>query len=132
MAEEGKVTKEVIERLTARIDELEKKLAEKKKKDEEKETKEKDTMKKVTDSISDTTSDFFKESGNLLRGVVDASVEAIKEAANALSSVSDETDKEGMGEIPAAFVSVLRRTADVQKKTIDKFEESYKKEKKDD
>ena len=129
MAEEGKVTKEVIERLTARIDKLEKKLAEK---DKKKETKEKDTMKKVTDSISDTTNDFFKESGNLLRGVVDASVEAIKEAANALSSVSDETDKEGMGEIPAAFVSVLRRTADVQKKTIDKFEESYKKEKKDD
>jgi len=129
MAEEGKVTKEVIERLTARIDKLEKKLAEK---DKKKETKEKDTVKKVTDSITDTTSDFFKESGNLLRGAFDASVEAIKEAANALSSVSDETDKEGMGEIPAAFVSVLRRTADVQKKTIDKFEESYKKEKKDD
>lgn len=132
MAEEGKVTKEVIERLTARIDELEKKLAEKEKKDRKKETKEKDKTKKVADSISETTSDFFKESGKLLRGVVDASVEAIKEAANALSSLSDETDKEGLGEIPAAFVSVLRRTADVQKKTIDKFEESYKKEKKDD
>jgi hypothetical protein len=36
-----------------------------------------------------------------------------------------------MADIPAAFVSVLRRTADIQKKVIDKFEESYKKGKDD-
>lgn len=124
MAEEGKVSQEVIERLITRIDSLEKKLAEKEKKDKKKKTKEKDTTKKITDA----TGDFFKESGKLLRGVVDASVEATKEAANALSSLSDETDKEGLGEIPAAFVSVLRRTADIQKKAIDKFEENYKKD----
>ena len=125
MAEEAKVTKEVIERLITRIDALEKKLEEKEAKDKE---KKKDTTKKVTDSISDVTSDFFEESGKILRGVWDASVEAVKEAANALSSMSDETDKEDLGEIPAAFVSVLRRTVDVQKKVVDKFEESYKKE----
>lgn len=129
MAEEGKVTKEVIERLITRIEALEKKLEEKEAKDKK---KKKDTTKKITDSISDTTSDFFKESGKILRGVWDASVEAMKEGANALSSLSDETDKENMGEIPAALVSVLRRTVDIQKKVVDKFEESYKKEDKED
>lgn len=125
MAEEGKVTKEVIERLITRIEALEKKLEEKEVKDKK---KKKSTTKKVTDTIGDTTRDFFKETGKILRGVTDASVEAVKESANALSSMSDETDKEKLGEISAAFVSVLRKAVDVQKKVINKFEESYQKE----
>ena len=132
MAEEGKVTKEVIERLITRIDALEKKLEEKETKDKKKKKKEDSTAKKVTDTITDTTKDFFKETGKILRGSVDASIEAIKESADALSSMSDETDRENMSEITGAFVSVLRRTADIQKKVIDKFEESYKKGDDDD
>jgi serine/threonine-protein kinase RIO1 len=130
MAEKGNVTNEVIERLISRIDGLEKKLEQSEAKNKE-EKKDKSTTKKVTDTITDATGDFFKESGKILRGTVDASIETIKEAANALSSMSDETDRENMADIPAAFVSVLRRTADIQKKVIDKFEESYKKGKDD-
>ncbi|MCK4763784.1 MAG: hypothetical protein KAW12_16400 [Candidatus Aminicenantes bacterium] len=124
MAEKEKTDQETVERLMARIDTLEKKL-------QEEDTKSKKSKKKKKDDNKKDTR-FFKESGKLIRGLVDASVEAMKEAANALSSLSDDTDKEKLGEIPAAIVGVLRKTIEIQRKAINKFEESYSKDDEED
>ncbi len=131
MAEETNVSQELIERLITRIEALEKKLDEKESKEKEsKESKDKDkdsTAKKVADSITDAGNELFKETGKIMGSVVDATAEAMKETANAFSKMSDETDKDAIGEIPAAMVSIFRKMVDIQGKALDKFEESCKK-----
>ena len=42
-----------------------------------------------------------------------------------ITSLSDDVDKEKLGDVPAAMVGVLRKTIDIQKKALEKFEESY-------
>ena len=123
MTEEVKVSPELIERLITRIEALEKKLVEKDKKKKKKKGKKKSTAQKVADSVGDATSDVIKDTGKIISGMVDASVEGMKQSADALTSLSDETDKEKLGEIPAAIVSIFRKTIDIQKKALDKFEE---------
>lgn len=115
MTDEKLSQEELIQRLTARVDALEKKLEEKESKKDKKDKK-KSTTKKV-----------LNESERLLSSMVDASTEALKEGADAITSLSDETDKEKLGTIPAAFMSIIRKTIDIQKKALDKFEESYDK-----
>lgn len=124
MAEEIKVSAELIERLTARIEALEKKLDEKDAEDKKKSgKKKKSTTKKVADSISDFAGDAIKESGKMVTGLIDATAEALKEGADAIASMSEDTDKEKLGSVSAAIVSILRKTIDIQKKALDKFEE---------
>lgn len=126
MTEEVKVSPELIERLITRIEALEKKLEvkeEKDKKKKKKKGKKKSTAQKVADSVGDATSDIIKDTGKIISGMVDASVEGMKQSADALTSLSEETDKEKLGEIPAAIVSIFRKTIDIQKKALDKFEE---------
>ncbi len=119
------VTQEFIDNLNARIEVLEKQLEEKDEKDD------KDTIGKIADSISDSTEKTLKESGWALSSMTDAFVEAVNETADALSSMSDETDTEKLGRIPGAMVSVFRKGIDIQKKALEKFEESYEKNKDD-
>ncbi len=125
MAEQVTVSADLIERLVTRIEALEKKLEDEA--PEKKADKEKSRTRKVADSVSDTGEKVVKETGKILSSIVDASAEAMKEGANAVASISDETDKEELGEFSAAIVSVFRKTLDIQKKAIDKFEESYQK-----
>lgn len=122
MAEEITASSEIIERLTERLEALEKKVDEK----DKKKKKKKRTGKKVTKSVSDMTEDFIRESGKITGSLIDATVEAMKEGADALSSLSEETDKENLGTISSAIVSVIRKTIEIQTKAVDKFEESYK------
>lgn len=117
------VSQEFLDNLNARIEALENQLAEKDEK------KDKDTIGKIADSISDSTEKTLKETGWALSSMMDAFVEAANETADALSSLSDETDTEKLGQIPGAMVSVFRRGIDIQKKALEKFEESYEKNK---
>jgi len=119
------VSQEFIDNLNARIESLEKKLAEKDEKED------KDTIGKIADSISDSTEKTLKESGWALSSMTDAFVEAVNETADALSSLSEETDTEKLGRIPGSMVSVFRKGLDIQKKALEKFEESYEKNKDD-
>lgn len=126
MAEKVTVSKEFIDDLLTRIESLEQKLAEKEagrgaKKD-----------KKISDRLSKLADDSSEETGKIIRGLVDASVEALNQTAEALASLSEETDREKLGRIPSAVVSVYRRSIDIQKKAVDKFEESYGRSKKTD
>ncbi len=123
MGEEITISSELIERLIVRIEALEKKFDEK----ESKKKKQKRSCKKVSESIGDTTEDFIKESSRITGSFIDAAAEALKEGADALSNLSEETDKEKSGRVQAAIVSVIRRTIDIHSKALDKFEESYEK-----
>lgn len=124
------VSKDPIERLSERIDALEKKLAEKDKKDEDSKD-DKDTVQKITDSLSDATDKSLKETSRAMSSMIDSFVEGVNETADALSTLSEETDTEKLGRIPGAMVSVFRKGIDIQKKALEKFEESYEKNKDD-
>ena len=121
MAEEITVSSELIERLIERIESLEKKFDEK----ESKNKKKKRSGKKASESIGDATEDVVKESGRITGSFIDAAAEALKQGADALSELSEETDKEKLGRVPAAIVSVFRRAIDIQSRALEKFEESY-------
>lgn len=124
------VSKDPIERLNERIDALEKKLEEKDKKDKDSKN-DKDTVQKVADSLSDATDKSLKETSRVLSSLIDSFVEGVNETADALSTISEETDTEKLGRIPGAMVSVFRKGIDIQKKALEKFEESYEEHKKD-
>lgn len=126
MAEKVTVSKEFIDDLLTRIESLEQKLAEK----EAGQGAKKD--KKISDRLSKLADDSSEETGKIIRGLVDASVEALNQTAEALASLSEETDREKLGKIPSAVVSVYRRSIDIQKKAVDKFEEGYGRSKKND
>ena len=119
------VSREFLDKLNSRIEALEKQLAEKDEKED------KNTVGKIADSISESSEKTLKESGWALSSMMDAFVEAVNETADALSSLSDETDTEKLGQIPGAMVSVFRKGLDIQKKALEKFEESYEKNKND-
>ncbi len=125
MVQEITVSSELIERLTERIEALEKKIDEKEAKPRRKKTRKKDTTRKLSDSINDITEDSIRGYGRFACGMIDATAEAFKEGANALSSISDDIDKEKLGSISAAFVSVMRKTIDIQTRALEKFEDSY-------
>lgn len=122
MSEDITVSSDLIKQLTERIEALEKKLDETK---DTKKKKKKRTGKKVADSVGEMTEDFIKESGRITGSMIDATAEAMKQSADALSSLSEETDKEKLGTVPAAIVSIIRRSIEIQTKALDKFEESY-------
>ncbi len=124
MSKQVEDTQEVMKKLISRIETLEAKLSEKEKNEEE---SDKETVKKICDSLGDTFSKTFKETNRMISSFVDASAEGMKEIASAMSSLSEETDKEKLNEIPAAIVSITRKSMDIQKKAINKFEDSYKK-----
>lgn len=124
------VPKDPIEKLNERIEALEKKLEEKEKKDKESKD-DKDTVQKITDSLSDATDKSLKETSRVLNSMIDSFVEGVNETADALSTISEETDTEKLGRIPGAMVSVFRKGIDIQKKALEKFEESYEKNKDD-
>lgn len=121
MSEQVTVSQEFIDGLLARIEALEEKLAAKNE-DQEK------SDKKISESVEEFIEDSTEETGKVLRGLVDASVEALNQTADALSSLSEDTDTDKLGRIPGAIVSVFRKSIDIQKKSLDKFEESYSKE----
>jgi hypothetical protein len=115
------------EEINKRLDAIEKKLEKKDKKKKDK--KEKKTVDKVTDSLSDATEEAFKDTGTILAALTDSFVEAVNESADALSTLSEDTDTERLGRIPGAMVSVFRKGIDIQKKALEKFEESCEKNK---
>jgi 6-phosphogluconate dehydrogenase len=118
--------KDPFEELNKRLDAIEKKLEAREAK---KEKDEKKTVDKVTDSVSDATKKTTKETSRTIQSLTDAFVEAVNQTADAMSTLSEDTDKEKLGRIPSAFVSVFRKGIDIQKKALEKFEESYEKNK---
>lgn len=130
MTEQVTVSQEFIDDLQARIEALEARLAEREA--SKKDDGDKGKSKKLSDSIEDFIDDSAEDAGKIIKSLVDASVEAMNETAEALSSLSEDTDQEKLGKIPSAIVSVFRRSIDIQKKAVDKFEESYGKEDSDD
>jgi len=118
--------KDPFEELNKRLDAIEKKLEAREVK---KEKGEKKIVDKVTDSVSDATDKTSKETSRTMKSMTDAFVEAVNQTADALSTLSEDTDKEKLGRIPSAFVSVFRKSIDIQKKALEKFEESYEKNK---
>ena len=119
-------SKDPFEEINKRLDAIEKKLE---KRDKKKEKKEKKTVDKVTDSLSDATEKTLKETGTILAALTDSFVEAVNESADALSTLSEDTDTERLGRIPGAMVSVFRKGVEIQKKALEKFEESCEKNK---
>ena len=115
--------KDPFEELNKRLDAIEKKLEAR---EVMKAKGEKKIVDKVTDSVSDKTS---KETSRTMKSMTDAFVEAVNQTADALSTLSEDTDKEKLGRVPSAFVSVFRKSIDIQKKALEKFEESYEKNK---
>ena len=118
--------KDPFEELNKRLDAIEKKLEAREAK---KEKDEKKTVEKVTDSISDATDKTLKESSRVLTSLTDSFVEACNQTADALSTLSEDTDKEKLGRFSSGIVSVFRKGIDIQKKALEKFEESYEKNK---
>ena len=130
MAEQVTVSKEFIDDLLTRIESLEEKLAAKEADQAAGQGDKK--AKKLTDRLSSLADESSQETGKIIRGLVDASVEALNQTAEALASLSEETDREKLGKVPSAVVSVYRRSIDIQKKAVDKFEESYGQANKDE
>jgi serine/threonine-protein kinase RIO1 len=118
-------SKDPFEEINKRLDAIEKRLGKK----EKKKKKEKKTVDKVTDSLSDATEKTLKETGTILAALTDSFVEAVNESADALSTLSEDTDTERLGRIPGAMVSVFRKGVEIQKKALEKFEESCEKNK---
>ncbi len=125
MSKEITVSSELIERLTERLEALEIKIDAQEEKKKKKKKKKKNRTKKFADSVSEVTEDSIKGCGKFAGGLIDATAEAMKEGADALTSLSDDIDKKKLGTIPAAVVSVMRKTIEIQNKALDKFEESY-------
>jgi hypothetical protein len=46
----------------------------------------------------------------------------MKQTADALTDLDDETDRDKLGRVPAAVVSIFRKAINIQKKALDKFE----------
>jgi len=131
MSETITISKDELDSLYARIDELEKKAAEKESRRKRKRKRRRDDDDEDwADTLGDAIDKSSRETGRLLKGLVDATAEAMSESADALSSLSDDTDREKLGEYPAALISVMRRGLRIHRKAIDKFEESCAKSKK--
>jgi len=132
MSEEITISKDEMEALKARIEELEKKLTEKETRRKKKRKRRKDDDDEDwADTLGDAIDKSSRETGRLLKGFVDATAEAMSETADALSSLSEDTDKEKLGEYPAAVISMLRRGLKIHRRAIDKFEKSCAKSKKE-
>ncbi len=118
-----KSSDQVLLDLTKKVEALEERLN-KMEDDEGKKEKKKDSG--IVDSISDAGDKLLKESGKLISSIADASAEGMKEGLDAFTSAADDKDKDELGEIPSTILSIFRKTIDVQKKVLDKFETSYK------
>ena len=132
MSEKVDMTEEFLEKLVSRIEAIEERLAEKETRRRKHSRREKDEEKDWVDSLGDAIDRSTKDTGRVLKGMVEATAEALNETADALSSMSEETDKDKLGELPAAVVSVLRRGIEIQKKALEKFEESCAKKRDED
>ena len=116
MAEKGTVSQEDYDRLLKRIQALEEQLAA-------------SDDKNGSDSMSDMGNRFMKESNKMVRGMMDATIEALSETANAMSSGGgDAGEKLRDGEVGEGLISAYDRFIDIQKKALDKFRERYQKE----
>ena len=124
MTEKEKVSRDDYDQLKARVEALEALLA-------EKEQQEESDSDKFTDNISDMGGKVFKETSKVLSSLVEASVEALNETAGAMSSVKMDPEKLKDGDIADSLVNVFDSFIEVQKKTLDKFQERYNNEKKE-
>lgn len=124
MPEKLTVSAELVQQLIDRIDALEKKIDDRAEKNNKKKSRKKATSKKIADSVSNITEDSIRGCGKITGGIIDATSEALKEGADALTSLSDDIDKDKLGTLPAAIVSVMRKTIEIQDKALDKFEKS--------
>lgn len=99
------------------------------------------TKKKTVDSVNETTDNAIDEANNLARGITMAVLEQIRLSADVVTSFVDDVfdrnsreNKSGNkdlttrlpGDISAAYVDAVDRALKIPKKTIDKFQESYK------
>ncbi len=135
MSEQVTVSKEFMDDLLARVETLETRLARKKSRSNARRKKKgdrDDDDNQWADSLGDAVEKTSKETGRIMKAMVDATAEAINETADALSSLSEETDREKLGRIPAAVVSVMRRAIKIQKKAVTKFEASAADQEEDD
>ncbi len=135
MSEQVTVSKEFMDDLLARVETLETRLARKKSRRNARRKKKgdrDDDDNQWADSLGDAVEKTSKETGRIMKAMVDATAEAINETADALSSLSEETDREKLGRIPAAVVSVMRRAIKIQRKAVDKFEASSADQEEDD
>ncbi len=128
MSKEVTMSREDYDQLTKRIEELEGRLIsmESGDKDEE-ESEESSSSDHWYDSMGDTSTRVFKETTKMVNGFIDASVEAMNETAHAMSGLSEET-RDNYDDIPGNIISMMRRAIDIQKKALDKFEDTYHKE----
>ena len=124
MTEKENVSRDDYDQLKARVEALEALLA-------EKEQQEESDSDKFTDNISDMGGKVFKETSKVLSSLVEASVEALNETAGAMSSVKMDPEKLKDGDIADSLVNVFDSFIEVQKKTLDKFQERYNNEKKE-
>ena len=124
MPEKVTVSTELVQQLIDRIEALEKKIDDKAQKKKKKKSRKNTAAKKIADSVSDITEDGIRGCGKITGGMIDATSEALKEGADALTSLSDDIDKDKLGTLPAAIVSVMRKSIEIQRKALDKFEKS--------
>jgi hypothetical protein len=109
------VSREDYDRLLKRIEELEKQIAEKDEEEDE------------SNKFSEMGDKFMKESNKVIRGLVDASMEAMSEAASTMSDGGGEIgDKMRDGDVAESMISAYDRFIEIQQKALEKFRERYR------
>ena len=127
MSEQVTIDKEAYEKLMNRVQELEERLEKVENEEKEEEESKKDENEWMG-SMKEQTERAFKETTRFVKGMVDATVEAMNETAHAMGDINEETTRDSMNDVPGSIISMMRRAVDIQKKALDKFENSYKKE----
>jgi len=114
MKEATAVDHDELERLKQRVRELETKLAEQDR-----------SSKSEKRAFRDSAEDMIREGARLMRGAAMASMEAMSEMADAMSSMANERDddKDEAKNFTDMVVKALDRSIDVQRKALDRFKE---------
>jgi len=125
MSQDVTLTREEFERLQKHIAELETRLQNMEAEDTGED--EDDDADHWYDTMSDTGSRAFKETSKMVSSFIEAGVEALNETAHAMGDMSED-GRERSDDIPGGIISMMRRAIDIQKKALDKFEDTYNKE----
>ena len=126
MSQDVTMTREEYERLQKHVEDLEARLKnmEADNSDDEADDAEDDQW---FDSVSDTSSRVFKETSKMVSSFIEAGVEALNETAHAMGNMSED-GRDNMDDIPGGIITMMRRAVDIQKRALDKFENTYNKE----
>lgn len=70
---------------------------------------------------------MFGEADKVMRGMMEAGMEAVNETAEAITSTTKKADKDDVGDMPAMFINTMSKMIDIQKAVLNRFQESVEK-----